>query len=72
MIFPQKFIHQQTAQKSDTGEKVLDKVEPSVKDGYCQHDCPTFYMYLALTVLTKMTHAASRVPVNLILFRLVM
>ncbi|XP_069992440.1 solute carrier organic anion transporter family member 74D isoform X1 [Penaeus vannamei] len=65
------FIHQQTAQKSDTGEKVLDKVEPSVKDGYCQHDCPTFYMYLALTVLTKMTHAASRVPVNLILFRCV-
>ncbi|XP_069178029.1 solute carrier organic anion transporter family member 74D isoform X1 [Procambarus clarkii] len=40
-------------------------------DGYCSHECPTFYMYLALTVLTKMTNAASRVPVNIILFRCV-
>lgn len=43
----------------------------SAEDGYCRHDCPTFYMYLALTVLTKMTLAASRVPVNIILFRCV-
>ncbi|XP_068244719.1 solute carrier organic anion transporter family member 74D-like [Palaemon carinicauda] len=40
-------------------------------DGYCYHNCSAFYMYLTLTVLTKMTHAASRVPVNLILLRCV-
>lgn len=40
-------------------------------DGYCYHNCSAFYTYLTLTVLTKMTHAASRVPVNLILLRCV-
>ncbi|KAK7075238.1 hypothetical protein SK128_013125 [Halocaridina rubra] len=45
--------------------------ESMVLDGYCSYDCSSFYMYLILTVLTKMTHAASRVPVNLILFRCV-
>lgn len=44
---------------------------PSAVDGYCSHECPAFYMYLALTVLTKMTLAASRVPVNIMLFRCV-
>ncbi|KAG0722495.1 Solute carrier organic anion transporter family member 1C1 [Chionoecetes opilio] len=46
-------------------------VSPSAVDGYCSHECPAFYMYLALTVLTKMTLAASRVPVNIMLFRCV-
>lgn len=45
-------------------EKGLTAVE-----GYCSHECPTFYMYLILTVFTKMTNAASRVPLNIILFR---
>uniref|UniRef100_A0A0P4W833 Solute carrier organic anion transporter family member n=1 Tax=Scylla olivacea TaxID=85551 RepID=A0A0P4W833_SCYOL len=44
---------------------------PSAVDGYCSYECPAFYMYLALTVLTKMTLAASRVPVNIMLFRCV-
>ncbi|XP_064116181.1 solute carrier organic anion transporter family member 74D-like isoform X2 [Macrobrachium nipponense] len=53
-------------------EEANDTISESFAvDGYCLHNCSAFYMYLTLTVLTKMTHAASRVPVNLILLRCV-
>ncbi|XP_045136417.1 solute carrier organic anion transporter family member 74D-like isoform X2 [Portunus trituberculatus] len=52
-------------------QSASSSASPSAVDGYCSHECPAFYMYLALTVLTKMTLAASRVPVNIMLFRCV-
>ncbi|CAL4058697.1 unnamed protein product, partial [Meganyctiphanes norvegica] len=46
-------------------------VDSSVVDGYCLSDCSAFFLYLVVTVMTKMTTASSRVPVNLLLFRCV-
>ncbi|XP_042209705.1 solute carrier organic anion transporter family member 1C1-like isoform X2 [Homarus americanus] len=60
-----------TASPDVTSEGTSASPVSSAVAGYCRYDCPTFYMYLALTVLTKMTNAASRVPVNIILFRCV-
>ncbi|KAK4318476.1 hypothetical protein Pmani_010518 [Petrolisthes manimaculis] len=48
-----------------------DSIGLTAVEGFCSHKCSTFYMYLILTVLTKMTHAASRVPLNIILLRCV-
>lgn len=52
-------------------DEFLNHSTTSVLDGYCLGDCSAFFLYLVVTVLTKMTTASSRVPVNLILFRCV-
>ncbi|KAK3870976.1 hypothetical protein Pcinc_023849 [Petrolisthes cinctipes] len=48
-----------------------DSIGMTAVEGFCSYKCTTFYMYLILTVLTKMTLAASRVPLNIILLRCV-